>query len=74
MNSKEIEKRIRQAIPDADVRVEDSRGDGYHYAVWVRAQSFAELSRLEQHRRVFAAIGKDVGGAIHALNLDTDVP
>lgn len=74
VNSQEIEKRIRHAIPDADVTVEDSRGDGYHYAVRVRSASFEGLNRLQQHQRVYAAIGSDVGNAIHALSLETQTP
>ena len=29
------------------------------------------MSRIEQHRRVYAVFGPDIGGPIHALSLET---
>jgi stress-induced morphogen len=29
------------------------------------------MSRIEQHRRVYAVFGADIGGPIHALSLVT---
>ena len=37
----------------------------------VIAPEFAALSRIEQHRRVYAVFGPDIGGPIHALSLVT---
>ena len=37
----------------------------------VAAPEFASLSRIEQHRRVYAVFGSDIGGPIHALSLET---
>ena len=36
--------------------------------------AFEGLSRIEQHKLVYGALGSDVGGAIHALALKTVAP
>ena len=74
MAASEIERLIKAAIPDADVAITDLAGDGDHYAARVVSQSFAGLSRIRQHQRVYAALGGRVGGELHALQLQTAVP
>jgi stress-induced morphogen len=51
--------------------VEDYTGGGDHFRATVTAPEFAELSRIEQHRRVYAVFGDEIGGPIHALSLTT---
>jgi stress-induced morphogen len=51
--------------------VVDLTGGGDHFRASVRAPEFASLSRIEQHRRVYAVFGQDIGGPIHALSLET---
>ncbi len=46
MAASEIERLIRQAIPDAEVSIRDLAGDGDHYAARVVANSFDGLSRI----------------------------
>ena len=74
MPAGEIEQLIRDAIPDADVTITDLAGDGDHYAARVVSASFAGLSRIKQHQRVYAALGGRMGGELHALQLETAVP
>ena len=40
MDSAEIVKMIQEGIPDAEVRIDDLRGDGDHYAAFVSSMSF----------------------------------
>ncbi|HCH99823.1 MAG TPA: BolA family transcriptional regulator, partial [Alphaproteobacteria bacterium] len=40
MSAGEIEQMIRSALPDADVRIEDLRGDGDHYAAHIVSEAF----------------------------------
>ena len=40
MSQSEIEQMIKEAIPDAEVQIEDLRGDGDHYAAYVRSAAF----------------------------------
>lgn len=74
MAADEIEALIRAAIPDAVVSIRDLKGDGDHYAARVVAPSFAGMSRVRQHQRVYAALGGRMGGELHALQLETAVP
>jgi stress-induced morphogen len=74
MSASEIERLIKAAIPDAEVEIADLAGDGDHYAARVISRSFAGLSRIRQHQRVYAALGGRVGGELHALQLKTAAP
>ena len=74
MDAAEIERLIREGIPGADVRIEDLRGDGDHYAAHVVSQAFAGTSRVQQHQMVYQALKGNMGGALHALALNTSVP
>ena len=71
MDAREIERLIKDRIPDATVTIRDLAGDGDHYAARVVAPSFAGLSRIKQHQRVYAALGGRVGNELHALQLET---
>lgn len=74
MAADEIETMIRAALPDADVAITDLAGDGNHYAAHVVSPSFQGLSRVAQHKAVYAALGGRMGGVLHALQLTTAVP
>lgn len=74
MAASEIERLIREAIPDAHVTIRDLAGDGDHYAARVVSRSFAGMPRVKQHQRVYAALGGRLGGELHALQLETAVP
>ena len=73
MAASEIEALIRAAIPDARVSIRDLKGDGDHYAARVESASFAGMSRVRQHQKVYAALGGRMGGELHALQLVTAV-
>lgn len=74
MQADEIERLIKQALPDAEVEIRDLAGDGDHYAARVVAQEFVGLSRVAQHKLVYEALGGRMGGALHALQLTTQAP
>ena len=67
----ELKQRIESAIPGARAEVTDLNGGGDHFRASVVASDFAGLSRIEQHRLVYAVFGSDIGGPIHALSLET---
>lgn len=73
MDMASIEALIKKNIPDADVRIEDLRGDGDHYAAYISSASFAGLSRVQQHQMVYKALEGKMGGELHALALQTSV-
>ncbi len=74
MTAGEIEAMIREALPDAQVSVQDLAGDGDHYAASVISAAFAGRSRVQQHQMVYAALRGRMGGALHALALQTSTP
>ena len=74
MVASEIEALIKQALPDAVVTIEDLAGDGDHYAATVVSPAFKGRSRVQQHQMVYAALQGRMGGALHALALQTSAP
>ncbi len=74
MGPSEIEAMIKAALPDAQVTIEDLAGDGDHYAATVVSEAFRGRSRVQQHQMVYAALQGRMGGALHALALQTNPP
>lgn len=74
MQAAEIEAMIKAALPDAEVTITDLAGDGDHFAAHVVSASFSGLSRVAQHKAVYAALGGRMGGVLHALQLTTATP
>ena len=74
MEAQEIERLIRDAIPDAQIEITDLAGDGDHYAARVVSSSFKGMPRVRQHQRVYDALGGRMGGVLHALQLTTATP
>ena len=70
-STEDLKQRIEAAIPGAKADVTDLTGGGDHFRATVVAPEFAGLSRIEQHRRVYAVFGPEIGGPIHALSLVT---
>lgn len=70
----ELTAMIETALPGATAQLVD-QGGGDHLAASVVAPQFAGLSRLEQHKLVYAAVqSRFDDGSIHALALKTRVP
>ena len=74
MAAAEIERLIREALPDAQVTIDDLRGDGDHYAAYVEAAEFAGKTRIQQHQMVYQALRGKMGDQLHALALQTAAP
>jgi stress-induced morphogen len=74
MTSAQIEADLREAFPDADIHIEDLAGDGDHYRARIVSNAFDGLSRVRQHQLVYQALKGKVGGALHALALETSAP
>jgi stress-induced morphogen len=73
MKASEIETFIKQAFPDADVSIRDLAGDENHYAATIASSAFKGKSRIQQHQMVYAALKGNMGGVLHALQLQTTV-
>ncbi len=74
MQADEIERLIKEALPDAEIEIKDLRGDGDHYQAHIVSKAFAGKSRVQQHQMVYAALQGRVGGVLHALALTTSIP
>lgn len=74
MSAQEIEKMIRESLPDAEVTIKDLAGDGDHFAAYVVSESFRGKTRVQQHKMVYDALRGNMGGVLHALALQTAVP
>ncbi|MDF1748747.1 MAG: BolA family transcriptional regulator [Alphaproteobacteria bacterium] len=74
MSAGDIERFIKEALPDADVVINDLRGDGDHYSAFVKSAAFLGKSRVQQHQMVYAALQGRMGNELHALALQTAVP
>ena len=71
MEKKIIEQYIKESIPDANVLIEDLRGDGDHYSATVISKSFLGKTKIEQHKMVYESLQGKVGRELHALMLKT---
>ena len=58
MAADEIDRLIREGLPEAEVTIRDLAGDGDHYAAHVVSPAFAGKSRVQQHKMVYEALGR----------------
>ncbi|MCE7887233.1 MAG: BolA family transcriptional regulator [Alphaproteobacteria bacterium PRO2] len=74
MDASTLQILILNALPDAQVSIEDVRGDGAHYTATVAAPAFAGKTRVQQHRMVHAAlrghVNNNVAVAIQTVALE----
>ena len=74
MDASEIEQMIKAALPDAQVSIEDLKGDGDHYAASVVSKEFIGKNRVKQHQMIYNALQGKMGNQLHALALQTNTP
>ncbi|WP_269622804.1 BolA family protein [Prochlorococcus marinus] len=76
VHSEEVISSIQEALPDAQVDVEDlSGGGGDHLNVNVVSSAFIGLTRVQQHQLIYKALKDELATeAIHALALKTSTP
>ncbi len=74
MSASDIERLIKEALPDALVDIRDLAGDGDHYAANVISAAFKGKTRVQQHQMVYNALKGGMGNELHALALQTSAP
>ena len=74
MSPDEIVARIRVALPDAVVELEDLTGTADHWKASIVSAGFEGKSLIQRHRLVMAALAEEMKGPIHALTLDVKTP
>ena len=71
LTSPEIKEMILEILPDAEVQVQDMRGDGSQFAANVISKDFIGKNRIQQHQMVYKALKGKMGQQLHALALKT---
>ena len=74
MQAEEVQKKIEQGLPKAEVAVQDLTGNLDHFQVLVISEDFQGKTMVEQHQMVYEALGDAMKEAIHALALKTFTP
>ena len=67
----EIKSLIIEALPDAEISIQDLAGDENHYSATIKSKVFAGKSKIEQHKLVYKALKGKMGNELHALQLNT---
>jgi stress-induced morphogen len=62
---------LAKSFPNATVDLEDYAGDSNHYELKIIDSSFTGLSKIQQHKLVYKALGEYVGNELHAIALQT---
>ena len=68
----EIEKLIKESIPDAQIEIKDLMGDKNHYSATIKSKLFNNLNKIEQHKLVYKSLKGKMGNELHALSLITE--
>ena len=71
LSKEDLEKHIKESIPNSTVIIEDLRGDGDHYSATVISKSFEGKTKIEQHKMVYESLNGKMGNELHALMLKT---
>ncbi len=71
LSKENLEKHIKDSIPDSIIIIEDLRGDGDHYSATVISKSFVGKTKIEQHKMVYDSLEGKMGNELHALMLKT---
>ena len=71
LTKENLEKHIKNSIPDSTIIIEDLRGDGDHYSATVISKSFKGKTKIEQHKMVYDSLEGKMGNELHALMLKT---
>ena len=67
----EIRSLIKEAMPDAEINIEDLAGDVNHYSATIKSKIFNGKNKIEQHKIVYKALKGKMGNELHALSINT---
>ena len=71
LSKEDLEKYIKNSIPDSIITIEDLRADGDHYSATVISKSFEGKTKVQQHKMVYDSLEGKMGNELHALMLKT---
>ena len=67
----EIKNLIKEALPDAEISIQDLAGDDNHYSATITSSKFSGKSKIEQHKMVYNSLKGKMGNELHALAIKT---
>ena len=70
--AEDIQRLIEAGLPGAQVRV--AGDDGHHFEAMIVSTEFRGKNRVQQHQRVYQALGERMKSEIHALSMRTLTP
>ena len=71
LKSEEIKDLIKEAIPDAEIIIQDLAGDENHYSATIKSKIFNGKTKIEQHKIVYKSLKGKMGNELHALSINT---
>ena len=71
LKPEEIKNLIKEAIPDAEIMIQDLAGDENHYSATIKSKIFNGKSKIEQHKIVYKSLKGKMGNELHALSINT---
>lgn len=72
MTPQDIQQKIEQGMPDAQVSVSGSEGK---FTAEVISEQFVGLTPIKRHKLVYACVNEDItSGALHALTIIAKTP
>ena len=71
LKPEEIKNLIKEAIPDAEIIIQDLAGDENHYSATIKSKIFNGKSKIEQHKMVYKSLKGKMGNELHALSINT---
>lgn len=67
----QVQHYIEEGLPCEHIEVS---GDGHHFEAIIVSAEFSGKNRLQQHQRVYQALGTRMHAEIHALSMKTFSP
>jgi len=67
----EIKSLIKDAMPDAEITIQDLAGDENHYSATIKSKIFNGKNKIDQHKIVYKALKGKMGNELHALSINT---
>ena len=72
LSIEEIKDLIISSMPDATIEIKDLMGDNNHYSIKIISKVFNDITKIEQHKKVYKALNGKMGNELHALSITTE--
>lgn len=71
-NQQWITMKIKEKLPDAEIDIQDPRGDDQHLSACIRSCAFKGKPRVQCHQMIYGFLEGMRNGQLHALSLKTE--